>query len=367
MGSRVYEAMKRAGENNGANKKKSAGAKRAAKGKALEEPSVAQERTGGGTGEPWDSSSLFAAPHAADAAAHNSASTAHTDTRAGSALPGEMASRAAGATLDAAGSARVAAEFSSEEVSPARVEPHLIAITQPRSAYCEQFRSLRTRVLHAGERRKMQAFVITSAGVAEGKTLTALNLAWLLAQTDGVRALIIDSDLRQPCATDYLGIENRAGLSEVLAGVATLEETIVRLEPAGLHLLPGGAARDDVAEILSGPRFGRLLSELRRMFDYIVIDAPPLGIFTDANVLINRADGALLVVRAGKTRYAAVDRLLEQLPRERMLGVVLNRSEEQLDETSYYYQRRYARRKDEVIPPGAKNVMKEGEEVAALS
>jgi Mrp family chromosome partitioning ATPase len=119
--------------------------------------------------------------------------------------------------------------------------------------------------------------------------------------------------------------------------------------------------------MLSGPKFGRVLSEVRRMFDYIIIDAPPLGIFTDANVLINRADGALLVVRAGKTRYAAVDRLLEQLPRERMLGVVLNRSEEQLDETSYYYQRRYARRKDEIIPPGAKNVMKDGEEVAALS
>ena len=74
------------------------------------------------------------------------------------------------------------------------------------------------------------------------------------------------------------------------------------------------------------------------MFDYIIIDAPPLGIFTDANVLINRADGALLVVRAGKTRYAMVDKLLEQLPRERMLGVVLNRADEELDSSSYYYQ-----------------------------
>src|SRR5262249_41336850 len=71
-------------------------------------------------------------------------------------------------------------------------------------------------------------------------------------------------------------------------------------------------------------------------------DAPPLGVFTDANLLINRADSALLVVRAGKTRYAVVDRLLEQLPRERMLGVVLNRAETSADETAYYYsQRRY--------------------------
>jgi Mrp family chromosome partitioning ATPase len=70
-----------------------------------------------------------------------------------------------------------------------------------------------------------------------------------------------------------------------------------------------------------------LLDEARKHFDYIIIDAPPLGVFTDANLLINRADAALLVVRASKTRFSVVDRLLEQLPRERKLGVVLNRAE----------------------------------------
>ncbi len=95
--------------------------------------------------------------------------------------------------------------------------------------------------------------------------------------------------------------------------------------------------------MLSGPRFGRLLDEARKLFDYIIIDAPPLGVFTDANLLINRADAALLVVRASVTRYSAVDRLLEQLPRERMLGVVLNRAEAQLDETANYYQPRHQR------------------------
>jgi capsular exopolysaccharide synthesis family protein len=300
--------------------------------------------------------------------AHDSASTAHTETRAGSALSGVMASREAGATLDAAGTARALPEFMSLDISAARVEPHLVAVTQPRSAYCENFRALRTRILQAGERRKMQAFVITSAGVGEGKTLTALNLAWLLAQTDGIRALIIDSDLRQPCATDYLGIDAPVGLSEVLAGEATLQETIIRLEPSGLYLLPGGEARDDVAELLSGPKFGQILAELRHMFDYILIDAPPLGIFTDANVLINRADGALLVVRSGKTRYAVLERLIEQLPRERMLGVVLNRTDEQVDESSYYYQRRYYRHNDKnALPPKTEIEMKKGEEVTVGS
>ena len=361
---RVYDALKRASDAKagGAKPKKNENEKRrngAGEGRSV--PAAPPAVPANGDEHPWDSSPLFGR------AAHDSASTAHTEERAGSALSGVTASRAAGATLDAAGATR-AAEFMSLDISAARVEPHLIAVTQPRSAYCEQFRSLRTRLLQAGERKKMQAFVVTSAGVAEGKTLTALNLSWLLAQTDGVRALVIDSDLRQPCAAEYLGVDAPIGLSEVLSGEATLDEAIIRLEPAGLYLLPGGAARDDVAELLSGPRFGQILASLRRMFDYIIIDAPPLGIFTDATVLINRADAALLVVRSGKTRYAALDRIVEQLPRERLLGVVLNRTDEQLDESSYYYQRRYYRREDKTpAPPKAQAAMKEEGEVAAAA
>jgi capsular exopolysaccharide synthesis family protein len=274
----------------------------------------------------------------------SSASTAHTaDVPGGSALPGGIASRDAGATLDAAGAAR-AGGYVTYDISPARVEPHFIAVSQPRSPYTEQYRSLRTRILEAGERMHMRAFVVTSAGIGEGKTLTALNLAWLLAQTEGVRALLIDSDLRRPCATDYLGIDSKMGLSEVLGGKLRLEDAIVRLEPSGLHLLPGGSPRDDVAELLSGPSYASLLTEVRRMFDYIIIDAPPLGVFTDANILMSRADAGLLVVRASKTRYSTVDKLLEQMPRERLLGVVLNRTDEQPDAASYSYQYRYYNR-----------------------
>lgn len=329
---RVYDALKRA---------------ESAPRQITSKPSISQTGTSdnvsyfvprNGYDHPWERSAFTGRP-----TSYDSAPTAHTaEATGGSALPGGPASRDAGATLGAVGSAR-AAEFSSRDISAARVEPHLVAITEPRSPECEQFRALRTRLLQAGEREGKRAFVITSAGVGEGKTLTALNLAWLLAQTDGVTALLIDADLRQPCAADYLGIEAEVGLSEVLTGETKLSQAIVKLQPAGLHVLPGGAAREDVAELLSGPRFGRLLDEARKLFDYIIIDAPPLGVFTDANLLINRADAALLVVRASATRYSAVDRLLEQLPRERMLGVVLNRAEAQLDETASYYQPRHQR------------------------
>jgi Mrp family chromosome partitioning ATPase len=73
------------------------------------------------------------------------------------------------------------------------------------------------------------------------------------------------------------------------------------------------------------------------MFDYVIIDAPPLGIFTDAAVLINHADGAMLVVRANRTKYSEIERVMETLPRERMLGAVLNQSEDVMSETHYNY------------------------------
>ena len=349
---RVYEALKRAAEGNGAKGQgiaseeaashvESNGARLASNGDRAASESVASVVMPLNVPEHTHvPAPQFNAPDAA----HRSAPIERTGQSVGSALPDGRASRVAGATLGAAGSARTV-EFQTLEISAARVEPHLVAITQPNSSHAERFRSLRTRVLHAGERKKMHAFVVTSAGIMEGKTMTAINLAWLLAQTDGVRALLIDGDLRNPCVGDYLGIDAPVGLSDILSGDATLAEAIIKLEPAGLHLLPGGESRDDVAEILSGPRFSQVLNEARGMFDYIIIDTPPLGIFTDATVLISRADGALVVARSGKTRYGALERLLEPLPRASLLGVVLNGADEPAGESqNYYYRRRYGRR-----------------------
>ena len=362
---RVFDAIRKssASDNGGATKRQPKNSERRIEGSGIAQSPSAKEIEE----QLFSGSTIMAV---SKEAARSSASSAHTaDVPDGSALPAGTASRDAGATLDAAGATR-AGGFVSYDISPARVEPHLVAISQPRSAYCEQFRALRTRILQAGERLQMRAFVVTSAGVGEGKTLTALNLSWLLAQTDGVRALVIDSDLRRPCATDYFGIDANIGLSEVLGGQIGLEDAIVRLDPSGLYLLPGGQPRDDVAELLSGPTYTRVLTEARRMFDYIIIDAPPLGIFTDANVLMNRADAAMLVVRAGKTRYSVVDKLLEQMPRERLLGVVLNRAEEQPDPTNYYYQYRYSKRDDEVGSGNGKTPLSKNgheKEVAVLN
>ncbi len=271
----------------------------------------------------------------------SSAFNGQSDSLVGMALPDSRSEITVGATLNAVAltpsAEKILPDFTVWEIEAERVEPRLVAITQPHSTYCEEYRSLRTHVLHKSQKQKLQAIVVASINPSEGKSITALNLAWMLAQTDGVKCLVIDSDLRMPSLSDYLGIETEKGLSDILAGKATVKDSIVKIEPAGLHILPGGEARSDVAELISGPKFKEILREVRDMFDYVIIDAPPLGIFTDAAVLINQADGAMLVVRAGKTRYSAVDRVMETLPRERMLGVVLNQSEDVLDESHYNY------------------------------
>ena len=361
---RVFDAIKRAkaADQGDVRKRQEAGSERRS-----EVPGVTGSPSARQSEEQSPGRSSFLA--VSDETALVSASSARTaDVPNGMALPSGMASRDAGATLDADRSARVGG-FVTYDISSARVEPHLVAISQPHSPYTEQFRSLRTQLLQAGERQQMRAIVITSAGVGEGKTLTALNLAWMLAQTEGVRALFIDSDLRQPCATEYLGIDVPIGLSDVLGGDVSTKEAIVRLDPAGLYLLPGGKARDDVAELLSGPSYARLLAEVRRMFDYIVIDAPPLGVFTDANVLTDRADSALIVVRSGKTRYTLIDRLLEQIPRKKLFGVVLNHVDEQFDESAYYYYRRRSYHRDRLLTEASRKQLpgERQEEVAVVN
>jgi capsular exopolysaccharide synthesis family protein len=279
------------------------------------------------------------------------------DPTAGTALPGYGSELTAGAKLNAESLTRSASknlpDFVSWTVDAERVEPRLVAITHPNSTYCEEYRSLRTHVLHKSQRQKLQSIVVASVNPSEGKSITALNLAWMLAQTDGTNALIIDADLRLPSLAEYMGIETDKGLSDVLAGTDSITDCIVKLEPGGLHILPGGEARNDVAELISGPKFRDILSEAREMFDFVIIDAPPLGIFTDATVLINHADGALLVLRANRTRTSVLERVLEPLPKDRFLGVVLNQSEDVMEETHYhygYYNYNYRRLNEGITP-----------------
>ena len=211
----------------------------------------------------------------------------------------------------------------------------LVLFTDPQSAGCEQYRTLRTQVFHAAEKQLTQVILVTSAVAGEGKTSTILNLAWAIAQSREKRVLVIDSDLRRPSISSYLGLDFELGFGEVLNEVSDALPSIVRVADSTLYILSSSRSEPQPAELLSKERVGETLIELRKYFDYILIDAPPVVAFADARLLANYADAVIVVVRAGLAGHSTVERAIEALPQNRILGVVLNGAD-QMSEVGYY-------------------------------
>lgn len=233
--------------------------------------------------------------------------------------------------------ARISGAFPSLVISPVSVHERLVAIREPDSSYAEDYRSLRTQLIHKKNETGVRSIVLLSFGPGEGKSVTAINLAWLLAQTDGIKAALIDGDLRQPSIAEYLGQHDSFGLAELMRNGNSFEDAMTVLEPAGLHFIPGGATREDVAELISSSKFRDLHDTLVERFDFTIIDAPPLSLFTDAAAMLEVADAGILVIRANQVNYQALDRMMRTLPKEKLLAVVLNQSEEALIDRDYYY------------------------------
>jgi polysaccharide biosynthesis transport protein len=213
------------------------------------------------------------------------------------------------------------------------------------SALAEAYRSLRTSVLFSTAPRPPQMILVASAHPNEGKTSTALNLGFTLAQRGG-QILIVDSDMRKPTVGSALGLHEDKGLSGILTGAHGLDEALQQVDDMpNLWVLASGPHPPNPAELLSSPAMERLISELRRRFDHLVFDSPPLLMVTDATILSTLADGVVLVVEEGVTGRGAVlhaHRVLAQAG-SRVLGAVMNKVRP--GQNGYYhgsYYRRYA-------------------------
>lgn len=232
-------------------------------------------------------------------------------------------------------------------VQTSAINQHIIAITEPNSSFTEEYRVLRTQILHSSQKERVRSIVVSSLVPSEGKSITALNIAWLMAQTDGKKALIIDADMRRPSIAKYLSINPKVGLSHILAGKAAFKNSLIRLEPSGLCFLPAGEIREDISEFLSGDGFRDMLQEATEYFDFVIVDTPPISLFSDSALMTNIADKALLVIRTNQVRYNDVGRVLETFPKEKILGSVLNDSHESLLHGGYYDYSSYYRKAGE--------------------
>jgi succinoglycan biosynthesis transport protein ExoP len=202
----------------------------------------------------------------------------------------------------------------------------LIAFNQPRSQTAESYRSLRTSLLLCGNGTRPKVWAITSALPSEGKTLTAVNCATVLAQ-QGANVLLVDADLRQPSLHQAFAIPQAPGLSGVLTGACAEYDATVRAEAIpNLTMLPSGAPLAYPAETLASGKMLELLERWRSEYDHVVLDTPPVSMFTDAVVLGARADVVLLVARAGSTTKPMLRHTRDVLQRANvnLAGVVLN-------------------------------------------
>ncbi len=237
-------------------------------------------------------------------------------------------------------------------------DPHLVMVNKPGSPIAERYRRLRLKLDQPGpDGTSRQLMVVTSAVPEEGKTTTAVNLALAFAEDRDRRTLLIDADLRRPSVTRYVVPPPTLGLAEVLSGEASLEHVFIEVKTSHLTILPAGTPLKNPLELLRSDYLASVLADLRRRFDRIILDTPPTVPFTDAAVINAACDGALLVVRAGKTTGTLIDRACASLAHGTLLGVVLNDvAFTAIDR--YYYQyddydpRRYAER--DAAPNGPK-------------
>lgn len=187
----------------------------------------------------------------------------------------------------------------------------------------EQFRRLAAALHKAQTADGIRVVMVTSAAPSDGKTLTAINLALALSGSYKRRVLLVDADLRRPSIAKASGLNGSSGLSEVLKSKGEQKLTVVPLTTT-LTLLPGGSPDPDPMSSLTSARMRRILQEAVAKFDWVIIDAPPIGPVADANLLAEMVDTTVLVVRAARTQFPFVQKAIEILGRDRLLGVVLN-------------------------------------------
>lgn len=202
----------------------------------------------------------------------------------------------------------------------------------------EQYRKL-AAVLHEEQvQSQLKTVMITSALPNEGKTLTVVNLALTLSESYGRRVLVIDADLRSPSVHTILNIRNERGLSEALR--ATRHELPLTDVSGRLSVLTAGKPGATPLAALTSARMGGVIEECASQFDWVLIDTPPVGVLPDAQVLARFAGGVILVIGAGSTPAAAVDRAIAELGGpDAVDGIVLNRVEDgRIPESGYYSQ-----------------------------
>lgn len=212
---------------------------------------------------------------------------------------------------------------------------HNLLNEQTPFAVQESYRALRTNVMFSLPGAGCKCVGVTSPAPGEGKSTTAANLAIALAQI-GKKVILIDCDMRLPTVAATFHIPTAPGLSDFLVGQAKIEEAVRRSNTYGISILPSGNLPPDATGLLEDKQLDSLFSALKKIFDYIIVDLPPVNTVPDAMILSKYMDGFLVVIREQKTKHREIDQMLRQirLADVRVLGFVGTGTE--LKKNDYY-------------------------------
>jgi succinoglycan biosynthesis transport protein ExoP len=218
-----------------------------------------------------------------------------------------------------------------------------IILEDPQSTFAESYKTIRTAILLSSASKHPQNILVTSMGPEEGKTVTSVNLAMTIAQSE-YTVLLIDGDLRKPRIHKIFGLNNSKGLSTYLAGASSVIN-ISKGPLANLSIMTSGPLPPNPSELISSNKMNELMRVLNEKFDIIVWDSAPIMTVTDSLILSKILDGTVIIAKAGKTTYEIVRRGLKSLRgrrqkdlESRVLGVVINAINIKKSDYYYYYQ-----------------------------
>lgn len=208
---------------------------------------------------------------------------------------------------------------------------------KPKSISAESYKTLRTNIQYSSFDKEIRTIVVTSSEPGEGKSTVSGNLAFAFAQSDK-RTIVIDCDLRKPSLHKKFRISNTSGLSDVLIGKVKVDEA-VHSYANNLDVLTSGKLPPNPSEMLGSKTMENLIKALKENYDIIVLDSTPLQAVTDAQILSTKADGTVLVVRAGRTKRDSAIQAKSLLDKvgANIVGVVLNGVDNTRRKYYYYY------------------------------
>jgi capsular exopolysaccharide synthesis family protein len=207
------------------------------------------------------------------------------------------------------------------------VESHLVSLVSPTSVEAEQYRALRHVVEQRHKSQELTVIAISSPGVGDGKTTTAINLAGALAQGSDASVLLVEADLRRPSIGHVLGFDGSRTLGlvdAILDPGLTLASIVQPRPPFNLNVVLAGQIPPSPYEVLKSPRLGALLDEARRQYDFIIMDTPPLALVQDCRVVARWVDGMVVVVHAHQTPRALLESALDVVDPTKLIGIVFN-------------------------------------------